>query len=306
MTTKTPPSLAHSPTRPLAHPSPLVELRDVGFGYGGEPTLAGVDLTVNRGEFLGLIGPNGSGKSTLLNIILGLLRPTSGNVRLFGQDAARFSERWRIGYVPQRLSTFDAQFPATVTEVVGMGRFARLGPLRRPGATDRAAVERALEWADMTAFRDRRIGRLSVGQQQRAFIARALASESELLILDEPTAAVDAATQEEFYHLLERLNREVGLTIILVEHDLAMVAAHVAAIALLNRRIVFHGTPQEYAARDFLHGIYSEQTTCAVHPEIPHVHAAHEGVVAGITHTHPPHNIRHTHGADERPTRGEQ
>ncbi len=302
--TTTPLATRHSPL--ATSPGPLVELRAVSFGYGGEPTLDNVDLTVARGEFLGLIGPNGSGKSTLLNIILGLLKPTGGDVRLFGRPSARFGERWRIGYVPQRLSTFDAQFPATVEEVVGMGRFARLGPFRRPGAADRAAVARALDWADMTAYRERRIGRLSVGQQQRAFIARALAGEAELLILDEPTAAVDAATQEEFYHLLERLNREAGLTIILVEHDLAMVAAHVAAIALLNRRIVFRGTPQEYAARDFLHGIYSEQTTCAVHPEIPHVHAAHEGVAAGASHSHPPHHIRHTHGATDPRAHGER
>src|SRR5262249_44821215 len=156
---------------------------------------ADVDLRVGRGEFLGLIGPNGSGKSTLLGIILGLVRPTGGKVRLFGQDTARFGERWRIGYVPQRLATFDAQFPATVAAGVGMGRFGRLGPFRRPGAADRAAVERALDAVEMNSYRDRRIGRLSVGQQQRAFIARALATEAELLILDEPTAAVDAATQ---------------------------------------------------------------------------------------------------------------
>jgi zinc transport system ATP-binding protein len=255
---------------------PVVELRDVCFTYGGEPILCDVDLTIGRGEFLGLIGPNGSGKSTLLKMVLGLLRPTTGAVRLFGQPAAQCGERWRIGYVPQRLSTFDAQFPATVAEVVGMGRFARLGPLRRPRATDHAAVERALAAVNMTPLRDRRIGKLSIGQQQRAFIARALATEAELLILDEPTAAVDAATQEEFYHLLEHLNRDRGMTIVLVEHDLAMVAAHVASIAVLNRRIVFRGSPAEYAARDFLHGIYDEQTTCQVHPEIPHIHAPHD------------------------------
>jgi zinc transport system ATP-binding protein len=261
----------------------LVELRDVCFEYGGEPTLEDVTLHVTRGEFAGLIGPNGSGKSTLLKIILGLLRPTTGTVRLFGQDAARFDERWRIGYVPQRLTNLDAQFPATVEEVVGMGRFARLGLFRRPGAADRTAVEHALAAVDMLPFRHRRIGHLSIGQQQRAFIARALATDAELLILDEPTAAVDAATQEEFFHLLEHLNRDFGLTIVLVEHDLAMVAAHVASIALLNRRIVFRGTPEEFATRDFLHGIYAEQTTCEVHPNIPHVHAPH----TPAEHQHP-------------------
>ena len=264
--------------------APTIELRNVCFTYGGEPILCEVDLTVERGEFLGLIGPNGSGKSTLLRMVLGLLTPTTGEVRLFGQPAAQCADRWRIGYVPQRLNSFDAQFPATVAEVVGMGRFARLGPLRRPRAADHEAVERALAAVNMTSFRDRRIGRLSIGQQQRAFIARALATEAELLILDEPTAAVDAATQEEFYHLLEHLNRDQGMTIMLVEHDLAMVAAHVASIAVLNRRIVFRGSPAEYAARDFLHGIYDEQTTCEVHPEIPHIHAPHAHHAGHLDH----------------------
>lgn len=267
--------------------TPVVELREVSFGYGAEPTLIDVQLTVQRGEFLGLIGPNGSGKSTLLQIILGLLKPERGEVLLFGQPQAQFHDRWRIGYVPQRLALFDAHFPATVAEVVMMGRFARLGLLRRPGAADRAAVDRALEWTGAANLRQRRFGSLSVGQQQRVLIARALASDAELLILDEPTAAVDAATQEEFYDLLERLNRQSGLTLILVEHALAMVAAHVSTIALLNRRIVFQGTPDEYAARDFLHGIYSEQTTCAIHPEVPHLHHS-PGSATGTwtTHTH--------------------
>jgi zinc transport system ATP-binding protein len=269
--------------------APTIELRNVCFTYGGEPILYEVDLAIARGEFLGLIGPNGSGKSTLLKIVLGLLRPTEGEVRLFGQPAAQCNERWRIGYVPQRLNSFDAQFPATVTEIVGMGRFARLGPFRRPQAADRAAVAQALAAVNMTSFADRRIGQLSIGQQQRAFIARALATEADLLILDEPTAAVDAATQEEFYHLLEHLNRDQGMTIVLVEHDLAMVASHVASIAVLNRHIVFRGTPAEYAARDFLHGIYAERTTCEVHPEIPHIHephAAHDAAVQARQRDH--------------------
>lgn len=304
----------HSPTAARPGDSDaLVELRGVSFGYGGEPILSTIDLAIGRGEFLGLIGPNGSGKSTLLNIILGLVRPTSGSVRVFGQELARSGERWRIGYVPQRLSGFDAQFPATVAEVVGMGRFARLGPFRRPGAADRAAVTRALEAVEMEALRDRRIGRLSVGQQQRAFIARALATEAELLILDEPTAAVDAATQEAFYHLLEHLNHDLGMTIILVEHDLAMVAAHVESIAVLNRRIVFRGTPTEFAARDFLHGIYSEETTCAIHPEIPHIHEPHAhaphqharpgDLAAPPRHEHPLHHRSgHERGTTDRRT----
>lgn len=256
--------------RTVAAGSAPIVLRDVSFGYGDESVLEHIDLDVRRGEFLGLLGPNGSGKSTLLKIILGLIKPRGGHVELFGQPASRFTARWRIGYVSQRLSTFDAQFPATVTEVVGMGRFARLGPLRRPGAADRQAVDRAIDAVEMGPYRERRIGRLSIGQQQRAFIARAIASEAEVLILDEPTAAVDARAQESFYHLLEHLNDDLGLTIVLVEHDLGMVASHVDEVAVLNRRIIFRGPPADFAAADFLHGFYTETTTDVVHP---HRHA---------------------------------
>ena len=283
MATRTAP--ASSPPPPATGgAAPLVALRDVCFGYGAEPVLDGIDLAVERGEFLGLLGPNGSGKSTLLKIVLGLLRPQAGEVTLFGRPAARFKDRWRLGYVPQRLATFDAQFPATVAEVVEMGRYARLGPLRRLGAADREAVERALEAVEMTPYRDRRIGRLSVGQQQRAFIARALAGDAELLILDEPTAAVDAAAQEAFYHLLEHLNDDFGLTIVLVEHDLGMVAAHVDEVAVLNRRIIFRGAPEAFAQADFLHGFYTERTTGEVHP---HAHRHARRGDAPDEHRHP-------------------
>lgn len=276
--------------------APPIDLRGVSFGYGVEAVLEAIDLRVERGEFLGLLGPNGSGKSTLLKIVLGLLRPTSGQVVLFDQPAGHFRERWRIGYLPQRLANFDAQFPATVEEVVMMGRYARLGPLRWPGAADRAAVARALAAVEMTPYQARRIGQLSVGQQQRAFIARALAADAELLILDEPTAAVDAATQEAFYHLLEHLNEDLGLTIVLVEHDLGMVAAHVDAVAVLNRRIVFRGSPEAFAQADLLHGVYAERMRQEIHP---HIHRRARHGVTPQPHAHPLRRHAADHDADE-------
>ncbi|HEY8393260.1 MAG TPA: metal ABC transporter ATP-binding protein [Thermaerobacter sp.] len=226
---------------------PVIELEGVSFSYGEEPVLEDVSLTVRRGEFVGLVGPNGSGKSTLLRIILGLLAPRTGRVRLFGQDIHRFRQWWRVGYVPQRPAALAGGFPATVREVVRSGLLAaRSGPVRTARGQDREQVDRALTLVGMEAYADRPIGRLSGGQQQRVFIARALVGAPDLLILDEPLEGVDAPTQERFYGLLRRLRRETGLTILLVSHDIGVVTAEVTSLACLNRRLFFHGPPDRF------------------------------------------------------------
>lgn len=223
----------------------VIQLEHVDFAYGDHPVLEDVSLLVERGEFLGLIGPNGSGKTTLLRILLGLERPERGRVRLFGQGLDRFREWRRIGYVPQKAAAFNSSFPATVAEVVATGRVAARGWLRPLGRRDRDAVRRALEVAGIAELAGKRIGELSGGQQQRAFIARALASRPELLILDEPTVGVDAPAQEAFYALLRRLRQEMALTIVYVSHDIGFVTQEVTRLACLNRRLHFHGTPEQ-------------------------------------------------------------
>jgi zinc transport system ATP-binding protein len=230
---------------PEANGHPLVEVVDVCFGYGAERVLDHVTLQIRSGDFLGIIGPNGSGKTTLLRIMLGLLRPDAGRVRLFGADVAAFRDWHRIGYVPQKAVAFESRFPASVFEVVLSGRCGRAGLGRRYRAEDRAISEQALQTVGMSDYRHRLIGRLSAGQQQRVFIARALASRPDLLLLDEPTVGVDLDAQEQFYSLLRRLNREMGTTLVLVSHDIAVVAHEVAQLACLNRSLVFHGSPDE-------------------------------------------------------------
>ena len=231
-------------TRPGSSGPAVVELEDVAFAHGADPVLDGVSLTVRRGEFLGLVGPNGSGKTTLLRVLLGLLAPTRGRVRLFGQDVRAFRQWWRVGYVPQRPAALAGGFPATVEEVVATGLVA----IGRASAAARPRSPReALALVGMEHLAGRPIGRLSGGQQQRVFLARALVGRPELLVLDEPLEGVDAATQDRFYRLLRELRERDGLTVILVSHDVGVVSAEVTTLACLNRRLFFHGPPERLA-----------------------------------------------------------
>jgi zinc transport system ATP-binding protein len=224
----------------------LAALHHVSFAYDGDPVLLDVDLAIESGDFLAIIGPNGSGKTTLVKIILGLLRPSSGEVEIFGRPPAAFTDWDKIGYVPQKATHIDAFFPASVAEVVGMA----LASARRKGSTSaretRQRVRGALEAVGMAEFARTSIGKLSGGQQQRVFIARALVTSPRVLFLDEPTTGVDADTQAAFYDMLDRLNKSEGLTIVLVTHDIGIVNKHVNRVACLNQRLVYHGDHAEF------------------------------------------------------------
>ena len=224
--------------------STVVEVRDVTFGYGDAPVVEDVSLELTAGAFLGLVGPNGSGKTTLLELMIGLRRPDRGTVTLFGSPAEAFDDGARIGYVPQDVTSANGELPVTVVEAVRMGRYPHrwVGRFTRE---DRRAVATALERVGISDLADRRVGRLSGGQRQRVFIARALASNADLLALDEPTVGVDAESREAFYDLLHELNGE-GLTIVLIEHDIGVVTTHASEIACLNRELFFHGDPETF------------------------------------------------------------
>ncbi|AEG16926.1 MULTISPECIES: metal ABC transporter ATP-binding protein [Desulfofundulus] len=245
--------------------NPVVEVRDLFFSYGEEMALERINLTVARGDFLALIGPNGSGKTTLIKLILGLLKPLSGEVRLFGVPVQRFHQWHRVGYVPQKATSFDVRFPATVEEVVLSGRFGLLGPGRRPGREDRRAVEEALELVGMGGAGHRIIGRLSGGQQQRVFIARALVGKPELLVLDEPVVGLDSRALDSFYSLLEHLNRDMGITLITVTHDTGTVARRVGRVACINKRLICHGTPSQVLTAANLARLYGAPVRRVVH-----------------------------------------
>jgi zinc transport system ATP-binding protein len=222
-----------------------VELDRVSFAYPGGPTvLRNVNLRIETGEFVTVAGPNGGGKTTLLRIVLGLERPQSGRALLFGKPVQTLAERFRIGYLPQR-TTLGIDAPATVREVVSAGRVARRGFARPFGRHDWLVIANAIERVGLAELARRPIQRLSGGQQQRAYIAKALAGEPDLLILDEPTAGVDADAQESFAALLGELHRELGATIVYVSHEFGAVESFVERVILVRGTIVFDGPPDE-------------------------------------------------------------
>ncbi|MET0894643.1 MAG: metal ABC transporter ATP-binding protein [Acidimicrobiia bacterium] len=229
----------------------------VSFGYQGHPVLDDVSLAIAPGEFAALAGPNGSGKSTLLRILLGLLVPERGSVTLLGSSPSHLRDRWRVGYVPQRLR-IAPDLPATVHEVVSTGRLAARGWWRRPRRADRDAVDHALESVALADLRNRRITELSGGQQQRVLIAKALAAEPHLLVLDEPVAGVDVDAQRLFRDSLVHLQHEHGAAVLLVSHELGAVADDLDHVIVLKQRVVFDGTPAQLAATGVSLGVHRD------------------------------------------------
>ena len=255
----------------------VAELSGVSFAYApGNPVLDRVDLVLHRGDYLAVLGPNGGGKSTLLKLLLGSLAPTTGMLRVFGGPPAR--ARSRMGYMPQLLRP-RVDFPVTVQDAVRMGLVGRTarGLGYSAAETDRARA--ALERVGLAGLEHRRLAELSGGQQQRAFIARALVAEPEILLLDEPTASVDAGGKTALFELLAGLNRD--MTIVYVSHDLAVIGCGVKSVACVNRTVHFHDAPEVDA--DMLRMMYGQENghRCPVeliaHGHIPHrVLAEHE------------------------------
>ena len=220
-------------------PREVITVRHLWAGYNGEPVLEDVNLTANELDFIGLIGPNGSGKTTLFKVLLGLVPPMRGEVRICGQSVEE--GRQHVGYVPQSVE-FDRDFPIIVWDVIHMGRLSHRRLLRRYTAEDEAAVAEALRDVDMLHLRSHAIGELSGGQRQRVYIARALATEPSILLLDEPMASVDPRVSVSIYELLSQLNERI--TILMVSHDMSAISSHVKTVGCLNRRLFYHGEKQ--------------------------------------------------------------
>ena len=214
----------------------VIEVEDVRFSYERTDVLKDVSFTLEKGEFLGIIGPNGGGKTTLLKLMLGILKPDRGQIRILGQ-APRHSSH-RVGYVPQG-TDFNRNFPISVMNVALMGRLtgSRFGS-RRYSREDREKVRQILEQVGMWSYRHSAIGKLSGGQRQRVFIARALATDPEILFLDEPTASTDLEFQADLYDFLEKLNKNV--TILVITHDIGVVSSYIKSIACVNKHFIFH------------------------------------------------------------------
>ena len=278
--------------RPPLQPStaPAVRLRAVTAGYDGRPAIEDVSLEILPGSLVAILGPNGGGKSTALKVIAGLLRPWSGTVEVLGLPAGRAAQR--VAYVPQA-ELVDWSFPVSVWDVVMMGRYPRLGTLRRPGLLDRDAVGHALQEVGMADRAQTQIGALSGGQRRRAFLARALAADPDLYLLDEPVTGVDITTQEDLMHVLE-VEAVRGKTIVATTHDLAAAAHHFDRLIAINRTVIASGDASEILASDVLTRIYGPHLVVVGGKALLFDDAHH--------HDSPPAGVAHHHdgGRDQR------
>lgn len=249
-------------------PEIAVDTKDLWVTYNGLTVLEDISLEIEAGRFVGILGPNGGGKSTLLKVILGLIRPSRGEVRVFGEAPLKLRRRGEVvGYLPQK-PLINPHFPVSVLDVVLMGRYGRMGLGRRPRPEDMELARRHLEMVGITHLAARPIGEISGGEQQRVFIARALCVQPRLLILDEPLISLDACAQDDLYEMVYDLKEKLGLTVLMVSHDIGGVARHVNDIVCLNRRVHVHQPPP--IGRIPLESTFGCSVEYLFHGEIPH------------------------------------
>ncbi|SDK06895.1 metal ABC transporter ATP-binding protein [Sediminibacillus albus] len=227
---------------------PVISMKNVNFNYENKTALKNINFEIRQGAFMGLIGPNGGGKTTLIKLILGLFKPQKGSIELFNVPIGKFKNWDKIGFVSQKANTFNQGFPATVEEVVSMGLTSKVGYLKFFTKQHKQKIRDAIKQVGMSEYLNENIGDLSGGQQQRIFIARALVSDPELLILDEPTVGVDTENVQKFYELLHQLNAQRNITLLLVTHDTGTMTHHATDIVCLNKTMHFHGNTAEFTA----------------------------------------------------------
>lgn len=239
----------------------VISTENITYSYNGVEAISDISFAVKKGDYLGIVGPNGSGKSTLIKNILGILPPQKGVVYLFGQPLSGFRHFNKIGYLPQKLSSLNTHFPGTVYEIVGLGL----------GNQSSENLNTALKLMGIGHLSFRLIGELSYGEQQRVMLARALVGRPELLILDEPTTALDPETRDIFYSLTEEFNRVYGTTIVLVTHDIGVIGKYARQLFYLDKKAVFAGTFEDFcnsAAMTGLFGPMSQHVICHQHDRL--------------------------------------
>ncbi|HVP27213.1 MAG TPA: ABC transporter ATP-binding protein [Candidatus Bathyarchaeia archaeon] len=248
---------------------PIVEIRDVSVKYpNGVMALEGITFEVNDKDLIALIGPNGAGKSTLIKVILGLIKPTTGTVRLLGNEDLMKNLKY-VGYVPQSAQVRDPNSPFTVFETVLLGRIPHAGLIHGLGANDRRKVEEMLKLFGIFELKDRKIGELSGGQSQRVFLAKAMVADPKLLLLDEPTSGVDTSSKAEFYQTLERLNKEMGVAVILCSHDIGVITKIANKVLCINRSQFFCGENVDFNASAEIRKVYDHPVEIMHHDDHP-------------------------------------
>ncbi len=242
----------------------IVEVKNVSFSYGDNKVLENVSLYIEEGDFVGIIGPNGSAKSTLLKLMVGLLKPDSGNIYLFNKPINEFKNYNKIGYISQNAREFNKMFPATVEEVVAANIYTKGILPKRIKREEREKIDEVLKIVDMDKYKERKIGNLSGGQKQRVFIARALINNPRILFMDEPLVGVDIESQNKFYSLLNKINEEFNITLIMVSHDIGVISNKVNKLfCLSNGKVYKHDLNKDMKIN--LKDIYGENMNILFH-----------------------------------------
>lgn len=246
----------------------ILSIDHLSFGYGAAEVLSDVSFSIDKGDYIALAGPNGAGKTTLVKVILGLEKKLSGTVEIFGVDSSIFSDWKKIGYLPQRANDFNPLFPATVKEVVGLGLLSSKKYPKTFNKVDDNKIEETLNFLGIADLKDRSVGELSGGQQQRVFLARSLVSDPELLILDEPGTALDPQIREYFFGLIEKINKEKGVTIIIITHDASHISQYASKLLYLDKKVVFYGHLVDFCQSSDMEkyfGPFSQHLICHQH-----------------------------------------
>ncbi|OPY83402.1 MAG: High-affinity zinc uptake system ATP-binding protein ZnuC [Syntrophorhabdus sp. PtaU1.Bin153] len=252
-------------------PVDILTAQDLIFRYNSIEVLSNISFHLQAGDYVGIVGPNGSGKTTLIKLVLGFIQPDGGTISLFGSNPVDFSEWRRVGYLPQRINSFNPSFPATVREIVALGLLSTKGFPKRIGKTDESAIETALSLLDILDIKNKLIGELSGGQQQRVLLAKAIVSKPELLILDEPTTALDPEAREKFFGTLHDLNENEKVTIVIITHDTGTIGKYASRLLYLDKRIIFYGGFDEFcesAEMGTYFGEYSQHIICHRHDRL--------------------------------------
>ena len=246
----------------------VIDIDNLSVNLNGKEVLKKINLSLEEKKFIGIVGPNGGGKTTLLRTVLGLIKPSSGEIRIFGKSPKEILKNGNIfGYLPQTLK-IKTHFPIRVKDVVMMGRYGRIGTLRWPKEEDKKKTLEYLAIMGIEELKNEPFGNLSGGQQQRASIARALAGEPKILILDEPNTGIDVIGQEDFYHLLNGLRKKIDLTIIMASHDIGTIPTYVDDIACLNNTLHYHGNPLGALNETILTSLYGKSVDVLMHTDI--------------------------------------
>jgi|APFre7841882630_1041343.scaffolds.fasta_scaffold04137_6 zinc transport system ATP-binding protein len=249
-------------------PVDVLTVEDLYFRYNSSDVLSGISFSIEKGDYIGLVGPNGSGKTTLIKVILGLLKPHSGRITLFGDEVAAFSRWDKVGYLPQHIAALNPRFPATVSEVVAMGLLSKKQFPKHMNKSDLARVDNILDLLDMKGLKNAPVGELSGGQQQRVLVARAIVNDPELLIVDEPTDALDPAMRDRFFEIMHSLNREKQVAIVIVTHDTGNIGRYTSKLLYVDKKIIFYGSFEDFCeSREItqLFGEFAQHIICHRH-----------------------------------------